>query len=110
MARMPYPDRPADTLARLPVPLNAFRMMPHAPDLTGPAIDRVGRTLDPAELDALHGHFTVRETVEIIMVAGCYAMVAPGLMNGLDVDVDPSGDQFLGLANIRDDVPPGAPD
>lgn len=40
------------------------------------------------------------------MIAGYFAMPA-GLMNGLDVD--PSGDQFLDLANIRDDVPPGAP-
>ncbi|NUR00137.1 MAG: carboxymuconolactone decarboxylase family protein, partial [Streptomyces sp.] len=31
MARIPYPERPSDAVARLPVPLNAFRMLSHSP-------------------------------------------------------------------------------
>jgi AhpD family alkylhydroperoxidase len=182
VARIPYPDRPADAVARLAVALNAFRMLSHAPDLTGPVIDlgfavlgqtqlptvirelvvmavaartrcryesvqhtpialaagvtpeqlavigelrpcappefteaeaaalsaaasiTVERTLEPGELDVLRRHFTDRETVEIIMTAGYYAMLA-GLMNALDVDVDPSGERFLDVASVQDDGP-----
>lgn len=57
MARMLYPERPADALARLPVPLNAFRMMSHAPDLTGPAIGLgfalLGQTQHPTKIREL---------------------------------------------------------
>ncbi|MDF2265779.1 hypothetical protein P2Q00_10010 [Streptomyces coacervatus] len=34
--------------------------------------------------------------IEIVTTTGYYVMLA-GLMNGLGVDVDPSGEQFLGL-------------
>lgn len=41
MARIPYPERSAEAEAvdALPTRLNAFRMLSHAPDMTGPAID-----------------------------------------------------------------------
>ncbi len=39
VARIPYPERSAEAVDALPTPLNAFRMLSHAPDLTGPAID-----------------------------------------------------------------------
>ena len=39
MARIPYPEHSAEALDKLPTPLNAFRMLSHAPELTGPAID-----------------------------------------------------------------------
>ena len=39
MARISYPEEPASAVARLPVPLNVFRMFSHAKELTGPAID-----------------------------------------------------------------------
>ncbi|MFR0352137.1 carboxymuconolactone decarboxylase family protein [Streptomyces sediminimaris] len=174
MARIPYPECAADAVARLPVPLNAFRMLSHAPPLTGPAIDlglavlrestlpvrlrelvvlavasgtrctylsvqhspialaagvtpeqlaaiaeqrADGPELDPTEsaavtaafeqvarhtlsegtLAALRDHVSDRQVVEIVTTTGYYVMLA-GLMNGLAVDVDPSGERFLGLA------------
>lgn len=173
MARIPYPERPADAVARLPVPLNAFRMLSHAPPLTGPAIDlglavlrestlpvrlrelvvlavasgtrctylsvqhtpialNAGATpeqlaaiaeqrTDGPELDAtesaavtaafeqvsqhtlsdhtlttLRTRVPDRQIIEIMTTTGYYTMLA-GLMNGLAVDIDPSGEQFLGL-------------
>ncbi|GAA3789450.1 hypothetical protein GCM10022403_024750 [Streptomyces coacervatus] len=39
---------------------------------------------------------TDRQVIEIVTTTGYYVMLA-GLMNGLGVDVDPSGEQFLGL-------------
>jgi 4-carboxymuconolactone decarboxylase len=175
MARIPYPERPADSVAKLPVPLNAFRMLSHAPPLTDSAIDlglavllestlpvrlrelvvmavatgtrcayesaqhrpialhagatpeqlaaiaegrADGREFDAAEsaavmaafelvsrhtlsesaLAALRARFTDRQVVEIVTTVGYYVMLA-GLMNGLGVDVDPSGERFLGLAD-----------
>ncbi|MCX4880283.1 carboxymuconolactone decarboxylase family protein [Streptomyces sp. NBC_00847] len=174
MARIPYPERPADAVAALPVPLNAFRMLSHAAPLTGPAIDlgmavlrestlpvrlrelvvmavasgtrcayesaqhhpialhagatpaqltaiaerRAGgpefdepesaavtavfelvdrHTLAEDTLAALRARFTDRQVVEIVTTVGYYVMLA-GLMNGLGVDIDPSGEQFLGLS------------
>ncbi|MCX5334683.1 MULTISPECIES: carboxymuconolactone decarboxylase family protein [unclassified Streptomyces] len=173
MARIPYPEHPADGVAKLPVPLNAFRMLSHAPPLTDTAIDlglavllestlpvrlrelvimavaagtecayeaaqhrpialnsgvseaqltaiaelrSSGPEFDPAEsaavaatfelvsrhtlsegvLTALRASFADRQVVEIVTTVGYYVMLA-GLMNGLGVDVDPSGEQFLGL-------------
>ncbi|WP_406446068.1 carboxymuconolactone decarboxylase family protein [Streptomyces sp. NBC_01613] len=173
MARIPYPERPADGVAKLPVPLNAFRMLSHAPPLTDTAIDlgmavlrestlevrlrelvimavaagtdcayesvqhrpialhagatpaqltaiaerrssgpefdgpdsaavtaayelMSGHTLSEGTLAALRACFTDRQVVEIVTTVGYYVMLA-GLMNGLGVDVDPSGEQFLGL-------------
>ncbi|MFF4268316.1 carboxymuconolactone decarboxylase family protein [Streptomyces sp. NPDC001536] len=173
MARIPYPEHPADGVAKLPVPLNAFRMLSHAPPLTDTAIDLglavllestlpvrlrelvimavaagtecayeavqhrpialnsgvsadqltavaelrpdgpefdaadsaavtatfelVSRhTLSEGTLTALRACFTDRQVVEIVTTAGYYVMLA-GLMNGLGVDVDPSGERFLGL-------------
>lgn len=173
MARIPYPEHPADGVAKLPVPLNAFRMLSHAPPLTDKTIDLglavllestlpvrlrelvimavaagtecayeavqhrpialnagvsaaqltavaelrstspefdaadsaaiaatfelVSRhTLSEDALTALRACFTDRQVVEIVTTAGYYVMLA-GLMNGLGVDVDPSGEQFLGL-------------
>ncbi|MER6420508.1 carboxymuconolactone decarboxylase family protein [Streptomyces sp. NPDC001137] len=173
MARIPYPERPSDAVARLPVPLNAFRMLSHAPPLTGPTIELglavlrestlsvrlrelvvmavasatqcayeaaqhhpialnagvtpeqlaavaerradgpefdepesaavtaafelVSRhTLSETTLAALRASFTDRQLTEIVTTTGYYVMLA-GLMNGLGVDVDPSGEQFLGL-------------
>ncbi|MGW3123871.1 carboxymuconolactone decarboxylase family protein [Streptomyces sp. NPDC001107] len=175
MARIPYPERPSDAVARLPVPLNAFRMLSHAPPLTGPTIElglavlrestlsvrlrelvvmavaaatrcayesaqhhpialdagvtpeqlaaiaerrADGREFDESEsaavtaafelvarhtlsedtLAALRASFTDRQVIEIVTTTGYYVMLA-GLMNGLGVDVDPSGEQFLGLVN-----------
>ncbi|MDN3020736.1 carboxymuconolactone decarboxylase family protein [Streptomyces sp. S.PB5] len=174
MARIPYPERPADGVAKLPVPLNAFRMLSHAPPLTDTAIDMglavllestlsvrlrelvimtvaagtgceyeaaqhrpialnsgvteaqlaavaelrsdgpefdaaesaavaavielVGRhTLSEGGLAALRAGFTDRQVVEIVTTVGYYVMLA-GLMNGLGVDIDPSGERFLGLS------------
>ncbi|MER8010549.1 MULTISPECIES: carboxymuconolactone decarboxylase family protein [unclassified Streptomyces] len=179
MARIPYPERPADGVAKLPVPLNAFRMLSHAPPLTDTAIEMglavlrestlpvrlrelvvlavaagteceyeavqhgpvalasgvtpeqlaaiserrsAGRefdetesaaltaafelvsryTLSEATLTALRARFTDRQVVEIVTTTGYYVMLA-GLMNGLGVDVDPSGERFLGL--VGDDRP-----
>ena len=173
MARIPYPERPSDAVARLPVPLNAFRMLSHSPPLTGPAIDLglavlrestlpvrlrelvvmavaaatqcaygsvqhrpialnagvtpeqlaavaerradgpefdepesaaltaafelVSRhTLSEGTLAVLRACFTDRQVVEIVTTTGYYVMLA-GLLNGLGVDIDPSGEQFLGL-------------
>lgn len=173
MARIPYPEHPADGVGKLPVPLNAFRMLSHAPPLTDTAIDMglavllestlpvrlrelvimavaagtecayetaqhrpialnsgvtqaqlttiaelrsSGPEFDAAEsaavaatfelvsrhtlsedgLTALRASFTDRQVVEIVTTVGYYVMLA-GLMNGLGVDVDPSGEQFLGL-------------
>ncbi|MGW1749878.1 hypothetical protein ACWCRD_30540, partial [Streptomyces sp. NPDC002092] len=45
---------------------------------------------------------TDRQVIEIVTTAGYYVMPA-GLLNGLAVDIDPSGEQFLGLVG-------GAPD
>jgi 4-carboxymuconolactone decarboxylase len=178
MARIPYPERPADGVAKLPVPLNAFRMLSHAPPLTDTAIDMglavllestlpvrlrelvilavaagteceyeavqhrpialnsgateaqltavaelrpTGPEFDDSEsaavaaafelisqhtlseggLAALRDRFTDRQVVEIVTTVGYYVMLA-GLMNGLGVDVDPSGERFLGLTG-----PPG---
>ena len=175
MARIPYPERPSDAVARLPVPLNAFRMLSHAPPLTGPAIELglavlrestlpvrlrelvvmavatatqceygsvqhhpialdagvtpeqlaavaerradgpefdetesaaltaafelVSRhTLSETTLAALRACFTDRQVIEIVTTTGYYVMLA-GLLNGLAVDVDPSGERFLGLVN-----------
>ena len=39
MARIPYPERSAEAVDALPTPLNAFRILSHAPELTGPAIE-----------------------------------------------------------------------
>ncbi|MFF7444857.1 MULTISPECIES: carboxymuconolactone decarboxylase family protein [unclassified Streptomyces] len=173
MARIPYPERPADGVAKLPVPLNAFRMLSHAPPLTDTAIDMGlavllestlpvrlrellimavaagtdcayeavqhrpialnsgvtegqlaavaelrphGPEFDAAEsaalaaafdlvsrhtlsedvLAALRAHHTDRQVVEIVTTVGYYVMLA-GVMNGLGVDLDPSGERFLGL-------------
>jgi len=173
MARIPYPERQAAGVAKLPVPLNAFRMLSHAPPLTDTAIDLglavltestlsvrlrelvimavaagtecayeavqhrpialnsgntpeqlaavAERRSDGPEFDAsesaavaasfelvarhtlsegvlatLRARFTDRQVVEIVTTVGYYVMLA-GLMNGLGVDVDPSGEQFLGL-------------
>ncbi|MCT9079181.1 carboxymuconolactone decarboxylase family protein [Streptomyces fulvoviolaceus] len=173
MARIPYPERPADGVAKLPVPLNAFRMLSHAPPLADSAIDlglavllestlpvrlrelvimavaagtecayeavqhrpialnsgvtadqlaviaehrSSGREFDETEsaavtaafelmsqhtlsegsLAALRACFTDRQVVEIVTTVGYYVMLA-GLMNGLGVDIDPSGERFLGL-------------
>ena len=38
-ARMPYPETEATAVSRLPARLNAFRMLSHAEQLTGPVID-----------------------------------------------------------------------
>nr|WSY55489.1 carboxymuconolactone decarboxylase family protein [Streptomyces sp. NBC_00886] len=172
MARIPYPERSAEAVDRLPTPLNAFRMLSHAPDMTGPAIDLgmsvlgssfpvrlrelvvmtvaahtdcayeavqhqpialdagvtpdqlaavaelrpeegefdgvestvlaatqellTRHTLTDATLKALREHFTDRQVVELITTVGYYGLLA-GLMNGLGVDIDPSGEQYLGL-------------
>lgn len=64
----------------------------------------VERILESGELDVLRRHFTDRETVGIIMTAGHCAIPAD-LMNGLDVDVDPSGERFLDMANAEADGP-----
>lgn len=179
MARIPYPERPADGVAKLPVPLNAFRMLSHAPPLTDSAIDLglavlrestlpvrlrelvvmavasgtrceyesvqhrpialnsgatpaqlaaiaerrsdgpefdgtesaavtaafelvAGHTLSEDTLSALRARFTDRQVVEIVTTVGYYVMLA-GLMNGLGVDVDPSGERFLGLSGADGD-------
>lgn len=59
------------------------------------------RTLAPPALSALQRHYTNREIVELTVTVGYYAMLA-GLMNGLDVDLDPAGEHFLPLANHRE--------
>ncbi|MET7484724.1 carboxymuconolactone decarboxylase family protein [Streptomyces sp. NPDC005538] len=172
MARIPFPERSADAVDKLPTPLNAFRMLSHAPELPGPAIDlgmavlgsslpvrlrelvvmavaartdcayglvqhrpialHAGVTVDQldavvelraeegefdtiewsaltaaeellaqhtladATLATLREHFTDRQVVELITTVGYYTMLA-GLLNGLGVDIDPAGEQYLGL-------------
>jgi 4-carboxymuconolactone decarboxylase len=180
MARIPYPEQPAAGVAKLPVPLNAFRMLSHAPPLTDTTIDlgmavlrestlgvrlrelvvmavaagtecayesaqhrpialnagvtpaqltavverrSTGPEFDGAEsaavtatfelvsrhtlaegtLAALRACFTDRQVVELVTTVGYYVMLA-GLMNGLGVDVDPSGERFLGLAREGGDA------
>lgn len=176
MARIPYPERSAEAVDRLPTPLNAFRMFSHAPELTGPAIELglgvlgsslpvrlrelvvmavaartdcaygivqhrpiaehagltveqlaavvelrpedgefdavestlltateellTQHTLTEATLGTLRKHLTDRQVVELITTVGYYTMLA-GLLNGLGVDIDPVGEQYLGLG--RDD-------
>ncbi|MFJ9628439.1 carboxymuconolactone decarboxylase family protein [Streptomyces sp. NPDC091280] len=63
MARIPFPERSADALDRLPTPLNAFRMLSHAPELTGPAID-LGMAVLGSSLPA-----RLREVVVIAVAA-----------------------------------------
>ncbi|MFJ9243089.1 carboxymuconolactone decarboxylase family protein [Streptomyces sp. NPDC101776] len=170
MARIPYPERSAEAVDRLPTPLNAFRMLSHAPELPGPAIElglavlgsslpvrlrelvvmavaahtdcayeivqhrpiavHAGLTVDQlaavvelrpeegefdpvesalltatdelltrhtltdATLGTLRKHLTDRQVVELITTVGYYTMLA-GLMNGLGVDIDPAGEQYL---------------
>jgi AhpD family alkylhydroperoxidase len=53
-------------------------------------------TLTDATLGTLRAHFTDRQVVELITTVGYYTMLA-GLMNGLGVDIDPVGEQYLGL-------------
>ncbi|WP_406127576.1 carboxymuconolactone decarboxylase family protein [Streptomyces sp. NBC_00989] len=172
MAAIPYPERSAEAVDALPTPLNAFRMLSHAPDLPGPAIElgmavlgssipvrlrelvvmsvaaytdcayeivqhrpialHAGLTLDQlaavvelrsedgefdevesalltateellarhtltdATLGTLRKHLTDRQLVELITTVGYYTMLA-GLMNGLNVDIDPAGEKYLGL-------------
>ncbi|MDV9174986.1 carboxymuconolactone decarboxylase family protein [Streptomyces sp. W16] len=172
MARIPYPERSADAVDKLPTPLNAFRMLSHAPELTGPAIDlgmavlgsslpvrlrelvivtvaartdcaygvvqhrpialHAGVTADQLDavvelrsaegqfdavesavltaaeelmdrhtltdgtLGSLREHFTDRQVVELITTVGYYTMLA-GLLNGLDVDIDPVGEEYWEL-------------
>jgi 4-carboxymuconolactone decarboxylase len=55
-------------------------------------------TLAEDTLGALRAAFTDRQVVELTTTVGYYVMLA-GLMNGLGVDVDPSGERFLGLAD-----------
>ncbi|MFJ5305842.1 carboxymuconolactone decarboxylase family protein [Streptomyces sp. NPDC088350] len=171
MARIPYPEHSAPAVDKLPTPLNAFRMLSHAPDLPGPAIDLAmavlgsslpvrlrelavmavaartdcayglvqhrpialdagvtadqlaaivelraeegefdevewtlltateellaRHTLAEATLGALRKHFTDRQVVELITTVGYFTMLA-GLLNGLDVDIDPAGEQHFG--------------
>jgi len=172
VARIPYPERSADAVDKLPTPLNAFRMLSHAPELTGPAIDlgmavlgsslpvrlrelvivtvaartdcaygvvqhrpmalHAGVTADQLDavvelrsaegqfdavesavltateelmdrhtltdgtLGSLREHFTDRQVVELITTVGYYTMLA-GLLNGLDVDIDPVGEEYWEL-------------
>lgn len=55
----------------------------------------------PAEtVTALRRHHTHEQIVELALTVGYYTMLA-GLMNGLDIDIDPIGDRFSLLANRR---------
>jgi 4-carboxymuconolactone decarboxylase len=51
-------------------------------------------------LTALRNSFTYEEMVELALTVGYYVLLA-GLMNGLDIDVDPAGGRFTTLANRR---------
>jgi AhpD family alkylhydroperoxidase len=53
-------------------------------------------TLTDATLGTLRKNLTDRQVVELITTVGYYTMLA-GLLNGLNVDIDPSGEQYLGL-------------
>jgi hypothetical protein len=53
-------------------------------------------TLSDHTLTTLRTRVPDRQIIEIMTTTGYYTMLA-GLMNGLAVDVDPSGEQFLGL-------------
>jgi AhpD family alkylhydroperoxidase len=53
-------------------------------------------TLTEATLGSLRKHFTDRQVVELITTVGYYTMLA-GVLNGLGVDIDPAGEQYLGL-------------
>lgn len=48
----------------------------------------------------LQKHFTDRQIVELATTVGYYTMLS-GIVNGLDIDVDPSGERFTELANRR---------
>ncbi|MET9557257.1 carboxymuconolactone decarboxylase family protein [Streptomyces sp. NPDC006645] len=39
MPRIPYPKKLPDVIDRLPIPLNIFKMLSHAPDLVAPTAD-----------------------------------------------------------------------
>lgn len=58
-------------------------------------------TLTDATLGTLREHFTDRQVVELITTVGYYTMLA-GLLNGLGVDIDPVGEQYLGLGRRQD--------
>ncbi|WP_329248160.1 hypothetical protein OG223_15745 [Streptomyces sp. NBC_01478] len=47
-------------------------------------------------MGTLRKNLTDRQVVELITTVGYYTMLA-GLLNGLNVDIDPSGEQYLGL-------------
>lgn len=49
-------------------------------------------------LTVLRSFFTCEQLVELALTVGYYMSLA-GLMNGLDIDVDPAGGRFTGLAN-----------
>jgi 4-carboxymuconolactone decarboxylase len=50
LARVPYPERLPDAISRLPVPLNVFKMLSHAPDLVEPTADLGVRLLNRSSL------------------------------------------------------------
>jgi 4-carboxymuconolactone decarboxylase len=49
---------------------------------------------------ALQRYHPDQQVVELAITVGYYTMLA-GLMNGLEIDVDPSGEHFTSLANER---------
>lgn len=48
----------------------------------------------------LRQHYDHRQIVELTITTGYYAMLS-GIMNGLDIDIDPAGERFTEMANRR---------
>jgi AhpD family alkylhydroperoxidase len=63
-----------------------------------------GHKVSEPVLAALREACTDREVVELVTLAGYYAMLA-GFLNGLDVDIDPAGERFAALVNRRTPAP-----
>ncbi|MFJ5684102.1 carboxymuconolactone decarboxylase family protein [Streptomyces sp. NPDC093099] len=170
MPRIPYPEELPDIISRLPIPLNVFKMLSHAPDLVAPAADLgmallttsdlppstremvimavaadaecsyiaiqhtpiardsgvtpeqlaaisvrshrgsehfddtetaaldvahnllLSRTIAPDVFRAALSHYPERQITELIVLVGYYSMIA-GLLNGVDIDIDPWEEQ-----------------
>ncbi|MFD6278181.1 carboxymuconolactone decarboxylase family protein [Streptomyces sp. NPDC060209] len=61
-------------------------------------------TLNPRTVASLRDQYDDQEVVELIALTGYYGMLA-GLVNSLDVDVDPAGDLLTPLVNRREPSP-----
>lgn len=81
----PYPDTLSD--AELTVLSAAVEML-------------TGHTWSMQTVATLRHHYDDRRIVELAITVGYYTMLS-GIMNGLDIDIDPLGERFTEMANRR---------